>query len=286
VSGNPGQPVAVARAATAALGAVAALVALDLTVALVWHSLGALAEAARVSTRLLLEIAAAVTQRGEPRLRRVPVRPGAVEGGLVVAAGVVAGVAALANFGDTPSRPLLAGVVMAVGAAGAAGAGAGIERAARRGGSRAIADDVATLRAAAISGGLVAGALGLVAATDQGVFDPLAALAIAGVILHAGIGLASGRAGSATTAHELEVVGTVLAAGAPEVIGYGQVRGRTTAGVRRLHVEVVLRADTPQDRAREIARDVAAALHARLGDTDVRLHLCKPPASSRPLRRR
>ena len=284
MSGQPGRPVAVARAATAALGAVAALVALDLTVALVWHSLAALAEAARVSTRLLLEIAAAFTQRSEPRVRRVPVRPGAVEGGLVVAAGVVAGVAALANFGDSPSRPLLAGLVMAVGAAGAAAAAAGIERAARRGGSRAIADDVGTLRAAAISGGLVAGALGLVAATGQGVFDPLAALALSGVILYAGIGLATGRSGPATTAHELDVVADVLAAGPTEVIGYGQVRGRTAGGVRRLHVEVVLRPDTPQERAQAIAQEVAAALRARLGDLDIRLYLRKPPGSSRPPR--
>jgi divalent metal cation (Fe/Co/Zn/Cd) transporter len=278
--------VAVARAATAALGAVAALVAVDLAVALAWHSLGALAEAARVATRLLLEIAAAVTQRGEPRLRRVPVRPGVVEGGLVAAAGVAVGVATLVNFGDAPSRPLLAGLVMAVGAAGAAAAAAGIDRAARLGGSRAIGDDVATLRAAAISGGLVAGALGLVAATDQGVFDPLAALAIAGVVLYAGLGLASGRAGPATTRQELEVVADVLAAGPAEVIGYGQVRGRTAAGVRRLHVEVVLRPDTPQRRAQAIAREVADALHARLGVVDVRLHLRKPSQSSPSRRRR
>jgi divalent metal cation (Fe/Co/Zn/Cd) transporter len=286
VSANEGRRVAVARAATAALGAVAALVAVDLAVALVWHSLGALAEAARVATRLLLEIAAAVTQRGEPRVRRVPVRAGVVEGGLVAAVGVVVGVAALANFGDQPVRPLLAGVVMAAAAVGAGAAAVAVERAARRTGSRAVADDVGTLRAAAISGGLVAGALGLVAATGQGVFDPLAALAIAAVILYAGVGLASGRSGGTASAREVEVVGAVLAAGPPEVIGYGQVRGRTVAGARRLHVEVVLRPDTSQERARAIAQEVAAALRARLADTDVRLHLRKPYGISRPARRR
>jgi divalent metal cation (Fe/Co/Zn/Cd) transporter len=82
-------------------------------------------------------------------------------------------------------------------------------------------------------------------------------------------------------APELAAISEELAAGPPEVVGYGRVVGRTAAGVRRIDIDVTLQAGVAPQRMAEIAEILRSTIGRRVPGSRIVLHLRKPHRPSR-----
>lgn len=264
------------RAATVALVAMAGLIAVKIALSVLTGSVAILAEAAYSASILVASIVTALGARSGSGTA------GALEGGLVVAAAGVIVFAAVRRLGD-PVDALGPGIAgMAACSLVAALAARHVGRVGRGAASRALQADAASLRATAITSGLVAGTLGLVALTGLDTLDALAALGIALVMARAGVDLVrSVRPGDeALAAAEIAAVARVLGAGPPQVIGYRRLRARTAGGVRRIDVDVTVRRDVTAAQVEVVRRTIGDALEERLPEARIVVHVVRPPAAS------
>lgn len=274
------------RAATLATVTSAVLIVVKVALALVTGSVAVLAEATHAAAELLRTIVAAFAVRDEGRPGGAPAAIGALEGAIVVVAGVVAAFAALRNLDGEVEVPL-AGVAGLVACALLARlVAARVSDVARATGSPGLAADARSLRSSQTTALLAAGALAIVVLLDVAFPDAVGALVIAGVVIRIGIELLqAARPGRERVgAAELAEISAALADGPPEIVGYGRIVGRTAAGVRRIDIDVTLRADVGADRMKEIADVLRMDIGRRIPGSRVLLHLRKPVRPSRKAR--
>ena len=263
-----------------------ALIVAKIVLALATGSVAVLAEAAHSAADLLASIVAAVAVRGEGERRSADVEIGAVEGVFVCAASAVIVFAALRQLGDPVDAPKTALLGMCVCAVVSGVAAVRIRRLGGDSPSRAQRSDVQHLRLSTVTTVIVVAALGLIELTDVLAFDALTAVAIALVVARAGVELLLGvrPGGEQLEPDELEAVTATVAAGPPEVVGYRHLRARTTGGMRRIDVDVTVRADVEGARAREVWSELHRDLSRRLPGVRVVVHVTRPePSPVRPV---
>ena len=274
------------RAAALATGTSGVLIAAKVALALVTGSVSALAEATHAAAELLRTIVAAFAARDEGRPGGTPASAGALEGWIVVVAGVVAAFAALRNLDGSVDLPLVGVAGLLACALLARLVASHVSKVAAATGSAALAADARSLRSSQATAILAAGALAIVVLVDVAFPDAVGGLLISGVVVRVGIELIQAarpgheRIGGA----ELAAISEELAAGPPEVVGYGRVVGRTAAGVRRIDIDVTLQAGVKPQRMTQIAEVLRMAIGRRVPGCRIVLHLRKPDRPSRKAR--
>jgi cation diffusion facilitator family transporter len=161
-----------------------------------------------------------------------------------------------------------------------------LRRQARRHSSPALAGDAAHLGTDALTSlGVLAG-LVLVDATGANAIDAVVAIAVAVVIVFAGVRILrqSSRAlvDEAPPPAEMDRIERAIAgarAKIPEVVGYHKLRARTSGRHRYIDLHVQFRGGTTLERAHELAHELRDAIESELGDAEVLIHV--EPESSR-----
>ncbi len=154
--------------------------------------------------------------------------------------------------------------------------------------SPALEGDAAHLRTdAATSLGVLVGLL-LVEITGEPAFDAIAALAVAGAIVVAGVRLLtrSGRVlvDESLPAAELDRVEAAIALErerAPEIAGYHKLRARGAGAHRYVDLHLQFRAGTTLEHAHAVAHEVRGAIEAEIPHSEVLIHT-EPEESFRP----
>ena len=177
------------RAAALATGTSAVLIAAKVALALVTGSVAALAEATHAAAELLRTIVAAFAARDESRPGGTPATAGALEGAIVVVAGVVAAFASLRNLDGEVDLPLLGVAGLLACALLARLVAAHVSKVADATGSAALAADARSLRSSQATAILAAGALAVVALVDVAFPDAVGGLLISGVVVRVGVEL-------------------------------------------------------------------------------------------------
>jgi divalent metal cation (Fe/Co/Zn/Cd) transporter len=274
------------RAATLATITSAVLIAVKVALALITGSVAVLAEATHAAAELLRTIVAAFAARDEGRPGGTPASAGALEGMIVVVAGVVAAFASLRTLGGHVHVPLAGIGGLLACALLARLVAAHVSKVAAASGSAALAADARSLQSSQATAVLAAGVLAVVVLADATFPDAVGGLLISGVVVRIGVELVqAARPGNERVAGaELAAISEELAAGPPEVVGYGRVAGRTAAGVRRIDIDVTLQADVAPQRMREIAEVLRRSIGRRVPACRIVLHLRKPHRPSRKAR--
>jgi cation diffusion facilitator family transporter len=159
-------------------------------------------------------------------------------------------------------------------------------RQSRRHDSPALAGDAAHLRTDALTSfGVLIGLL-LVEVTGVNAIDSVVALALAAVIVLAGIRILRRSAAvlvdEAPPPEEMDRIEAAIArarAHEPEVVGYHKLRARTTGRRRYIDLHVQFRSGTTLERAHDLAHELRDAIESDLGNAEVLIHA--EPESSR-----
>ncbi|HEX6585954.1 MAG TPA: cation diffusion facilitator family transporter [Solirubrobacterales bacterium] len=161
-----------------------------------------------------------------------------------------------------------------------------LRRQARRHSSPALAGDAAHLGTDALTSLGVLLGLVLVQVTGADAIDSAVAIAVAVVIVFAGVRIlrqsTPALVDESPPAAEMDRIEAAIAgarAGAPEVVGYHKLRARTTGRRRYIDLHVQFRDGTTLERAHTLAHGLRDAIEAELGDAEVLIHV--EPESSR-----
>ena len=161
-------------------------------------------------------------------------------------------------------------------------------RRARQLDSAALEGDAAHLRADVLTSLGVLVGLVLVEITGEPAFDAIAALAVAGAIVVAGVRIMtrSGRilVDESLPAAELDRVEEAIAAQrrvAPEIAGYHKLRARAAGAQRYIDLHLQFRGGTSLERAHDVAHEVRGAIEAAIPHSEVLIHV-EPQESYRP----
>ena len=154
--------------------------------------------------------------------------------------------------------------------------------------SPALEGDAAHLRTDAMTSvGVLVGLL-LVEITGEPAFDAIAALAVAGAIVVAGVRILtrSSRAlvDEAPPAAELDAVEDAIAAArarAPEIVGYHKLRARGAGSRRYIDLHLQFRSGTTLEDAHGIAHAVREAIESEIPRSEVLIHT-EPEESFHP----
>jgi cation diffusion facilitator family transporter len=161
-----------------------------------------------------------------------------------------------------------------------------LSRQARRHSSPALAGDAAHLGTDALTSVGVLAGLVLVQITGADAIDSAVAIAVAEIIVFAGVRIlrssASALVDEAPPPAEMDRIEAAIAGArgeAPEVVGYHKLRARTSGRHRYIDLHVQFRSGTTLERAHELAHQLRDAIEAELGDAEVLIHV--EPESSR-----
>jgi cation diffusion facilitator family transporter len=149
---------------------------------------------------------------------------------------------------------------------------------AREYGSAALEGDAAHLFTDALTSVGVLGGLLLVQATDNAVFDPIAALCVAAAIVFAGLRILTGSSrvlmDEAPPPEELDRVESAIAtARPPEMVGYHKLRARRAGTRRYIDLHVQFRDGTTLENAHSLAHRLRAAIEAEIPGSEVLIHV-------------
>ncbi len=161
-----------------------------------------------------------------------------------------------------------------------------LRRQAQRHASPALAGDAAHLATDAFTSLGVLLGLALVQITGSDAIDSAVAIAVAIVIVMAGVRImrrsASALVDEAPPPAEMDRIEETVArarAAAPEIVGYHKLRARTSGRRRYIDLHLQFRSGTTLERAHYLAHELRAAIEADLGDAEVLIHT--EPESSR-----
>jgi divalent metal cation (Fe/Co/Zn/Cd) transporter len=274
-----------ARRRAAALAAVtsAVLIAVKVVLALVTGSAAVLAEATHAAAELLRTIVAAFAARDESRPARAPAAAGRLEGAIVVVAGVVSAFAALRSLDGSVDHALAGVVVLLACALLARFVAARVAAVAEATRSTALAADARSLRSSQTTAVVAAAALALVLLVHHELPDAVGGLVISAVVVRIGIELVQAALPGSDPVgpRELAAITAALAEGPPEIVGYGRIAARNAAGVRRIDIDVTVRADVDARRMAVVAEEVRTDVSRRIPGRRVVVHLRKPVRPSR-----
>ncbi len=167
-------------------------------------------------------------------------------------------------------------VTMAVVSAGNLGLALFVRGVARRTGSFALSADAAHLltnsaQAAAVIAGLV-----LVSATGESLFDPLAALLLAGYLVWAAATIARRTFAEMTDVRlpeaDLAIISAIVAGQAPAVRGYHRLRSRRAGQYREIDLHLIVAPDAPFAAVHAICDQVEHEIAGRLPRSTVVIH--------------
>jgi cation diffusion facilitator family transporter len=161
-----------------------------------------------------------------------------------------------------------------------------LRRQARRHASPALSGDAAHLGTDALTSLGVLVGLALVQITGWNAIDSAVAIAVAVVIVFAGVGIlrrsASALVDQAPPPAEMDRIEAAIArarADMPEIVGYHKLRARTAGRRRYIDLHLQFRSRTTLERAHAVAHELRDAIEAELGDAEVLIHT--EPESSR-----
>jgi cation diffusion facilitator family transporter len=161
-----------------------------------------------------------------------------------------------------------------------------LSRQARVHSSPALSGDAAHLGTDALTSIGVLLGLVLVQITGADAIDSAVAIAVAGVIVTAGVRILRRSAAvlvdEAPPPEEMDRIESAIArarADEPEVVGYHKLRARTTGRRRYIDLHLQFRSGTTLERAHELAHVLRDAIESDLGDAEVLIHV--EPESSR-----
>jgi cation diffusion facilitator family transporter len=161
-----------------------------------------------------------------------------------------------------------------------------LRRQARRHSSPALAGDAAHLGTDALTSLGVLLGLVLVEITGSDAIDSAVAIAVAIVIVMAGVRImrrsASALVDEAPPPEEMDRIEETIArarGGAPEIVGYHKLRARTSGRRHYIDLHVQFRGGTTLERAHELAHQLRDAIESELGNAEVLIHT--EPESSR-----
>ena len=161
-----------------------------------------------------------------------------------------------------------------------------LRRQASRHSSPALAGDAAHLGTDALTSLGVLVGLVLVQITGAEAIDSAVAIAVAVVIVLAGVRIlrrsASALIDEAPPPEEMDRIEAAIArarAETPEIVGYHKLRARTTGRRRYIDLHVQFRSGTTLERAHELAHKLRDAIESDLGDAEALIHV--EPESSR-----
>jgi cation diffusion facilitator family transporter len=151
-------------------------------------------------------------------------------------------------------------------------------RRAREHRSAALAGDAAHLRTDAFTSMGVLAGLGLVQLTGNAVFDPIAALAVAGAIVFAGLRILTGSSrvlmDEAPPPAELDrIEAAIAAARPPEMAGYHKLRARRAGAHSYIDLHVQFRSGTTLEDAHALAHRLRDAIEAEIPRSEVLIHV-------------
>ena len=276
-------------AATLSVVSNSVLIALKIAAGAITGSIAIITEAAHSSIDLIASVIALISVRkaDEPPdpehpygHEKVENLAAAIEGMLILVG------AAIIVFEAT--RRLVVGAevehlgvgfaVIGVSAAANLGVSAYLGRRAREHRSPALEGDAAHLRTDAFTSIGVLVGLGLVQLTDNAVFDPIAALAVAVAIVFSGIRILTGSSrvlvDEAPPAAELDRIEWAIAAvRPPEMAGYHKLRARRAGARRYVDLHVQFRSGTTLEDAHRLAHALRDAIEAEVPGSEVLIHV-------------
>jgi cation diffusion facilitator family transporter len=159
-----------------------------------------------------------------------------------------------------------------------------LRRQAKRHSSPALAGDSAHLGTDALTS--VGVLLGLIAgeATGAEAIDSAVAIAVAGVIVFAGVGILRRSTGalvdeSPPPAEMDRIEAAIARVRPPEMVGYHKLRARVAGNRRYIDMHAQFRTGTSLERAHSLAHELRDAIEGELGDAEVLIHV--EPETSR-----
>jgi cation diffusion facilitator family transporter len=283
-------------AAAVSIASNSILIALKLAAAAITGSVAILSEALHSSVDLVASVIAFVSVRmadepadaehpyGHEKLESVAA---SIEGMLIlVGAGLIVyeAVHRLATGAAVEQLGIGMGVI-GFSAVANGGVSVFLRRQARRHSSPALAGDAAHLGTDALTSLGVLVGLALVQITGADAIDSAVAIAVAAVIVLAGVRIlrrsAAALVDEAPPAEEMDrIEAAIAAARPPEVVGYHKLRARHTGRRRYIDLHVQFRAGTSLESAHELAHQLRDAIESDLGDAEVLIHV-EPETSRR-----
>ena len=281
------------RAAWVSIVVNAALIAFKLLVGVLTGSISIISEAVHSSTDLAAAIIALVAVRRASRpadLRhryghdKVENFSGFIEAAIVFAAGIVIVIEAVRHLisGETVDHVPLAIAVMLVSAAVNVGLTIYLYRVARRVGSPALEADAGNHLTDIYTSLGVAAGLALIELTGRTYFDPLLALAVAGLIMWTAWRIASRSTrdllDEALPDDELAIVRATVAEHEGElIIGYHKLRSRHAGSRHLIDLHITVPGDMTIAAAHQAAEHIESDIGERLPNSEVLVHI--EPAS-------
>jgi cation diffusion facilitator family transporter len=285
------------RAAAVSIASNSALIALKLAAAAITGSVAILSEALHSMIDLVASVIAFVSVRkadepadvehpyGHEKVENVAA---AIEGMLIIVGAGVIVYEAVHRLAVGASVDNLGVGIAVIGFSAVANGVVSqfLSRQARRHDSPALAGDAAHLGTDALTSlGVLVGLL-LVQITGANAIDSAVALAVAAVIVFAGIRILRRSAAvlvdEAPPREEMDRIEAAIArarADEPEVVGYHKLRARTTGRRRYIELHVQFRSGTSLERAHDLAHELRDAIETDLGNAEVLIHV--EPESSR-----
>jgi cation diffusion facilitator family transporter len=277
-------------AAAASIVANAALIVFKLVVGLVSGSIGIISEALHSSTDLLAAVIALISVRraarpADPSHRygheKVENLSGIVEGLLIWLAALLIVISAgqhLWHGGEHLDHVGLAIAVMLVSAAVNTGLALYLYPVARRSDSAALRADAAHHLTDVYTSLGVAGGLALVRLTGETVFDPVLAVAVAGLIGWTAWQLVSASTrvllDEALPADELAIIRETVAEHRGDlIVGYHKLRSRRAGNRRHIDLHITVDDTMTVGAAHSVAEHIEADIAARLPNTEILVHV-------------
>jgi len=286
-------------AAALSIASNATLIVLKLAAGAITGSIAIITEAIHSSIDLLASIVAFFSVRAadEPADREHPYGhekvenlAAAIEGMLIlVGAGIIIFEATRRLVIGSEVEDLGVGIaVIGVSAAANIGVSAFLYRRAKALQSPALEGDAAHLRTDAMTSiGVLIGLL-MVEITGEAAFDSIAALAVAGAIVVAGVRILTRSSrvlvDESLPADELDRVEAAIAAErarTPAVAGYHKLRARGSGSRRYIDLHLQFRSGTSLEQAHAIAHEVRGAIESEIPNSEVLIHT-EPEESYRP----
>jgi cation diffusion facilitator family transporter len=273
------------------------LLALKLVLGLISHSIAVLSDAVDSGTDLVGGLAAllSVSISRRPADESHPYGHGKIE---AVSASVAATIIALGGGFITVQaiRRLIEGspdidvgiglVAMVIAAVANVIMALFMRRESKRSGSMALAAESTHLQTNVVQAGTIITGLVLVWVTDETVFDPLTALALAAYMGWAAIGLVRTALedimDAALPADEVQAISDVLQQHAGEIKGYHRLRTRRSGGTREIDMHLLFEADRPVHDVHTISDHIADEIHSRLPGSVVVIHVEPEDGLERP----
>jgi cation diffusion facilitator family transporter len=285
------------RAAAVSIASNSVLIALKLAAAAITGSVAILSEALHSMIDLIASVIAFVSVRradepadvdhpyGHEKLESLAA---SIEGMLILAGAALIIYESVHRLSTGATVEKLGVGIAVIGFSALANGGVSVflRRQARRHRSPALAGDAAHLGTDAFTSVGVLIGLVLVQITGDAAIDSAVAIAVAFVIVFAGVRLlrqsASALVDEAPPPEEMDRIEAAIArarSGGTEIVGYHKLRARTTG--RRLYIDlhVQYRSGTTLERAHELAHELRDAIESDLGDAEVLIHV--EPESSR-----